>query len=59
MNEFIKIGDGLPDKGMDIIAICDRGDIHYVFRCVGSKWRSSINGDTVDIDVVEWKYIKK
>lgn len=59
---FTSIEAELPQKGKEIIAICDDGLKRELYRCpckVNPKcmeWRCSITGMNIIVDVFKWRY---
>lgn len=62
-SDFIDIDKLLPIKGKDIEYISSDGSKGFSFRCNCHssnclKWRCTITGYELLIDVVKWKYIE-
>jgi len=60
--DWIDINDQLPERGKDIIAICDDGLEHELFLCSCPHncrtWKCSLLGYSMILDVVKWKYVQ-
>lgn len=60
-SDYIDISEQLPIKGKDIKYISSDGTTGFAFRCNCSskgclKWRCTITGYELLIDIVKWKY---
>ncbi len=59
--DYIDISEHLPIKGKDIKYISSDGNTGFAFRCACKdsncqKWRCTITGYELMVDIVKWKY---